>query len=470
MTLRGLLSGSSLAAVARQLAWRTQSERGVARMLGVMLTLLRAQLFHTPKNPFVEAGALEAFSSGALVIEGERIVAVGDETVLRRRYPDATLAGDPGSYVLPGFVDAHVHYPQVRVIGAMGLTLLDWLRERTLPEEARLADLAYARALAARFVRALVNNGTTTALVFGSHFPGAQEALFEEAERVGLRLTSGLVLADRLLRPELHTDPETAYRVSETLIHRWHGHSRLRYALTPRFALSCSDALLEATGALLQAYPGVWLQTHLNESLDEIRAVAELFPWAGDYLATYERFGLVGARSVFAHNVHVSEGELKRLAAAGSAVAHCPSSNMFLGSGLFGLRRHLSRGVRVALGSDVGGGTGFSLLKEGLMAYQGQMLQRDGVPLGPAHLLYLATRAGALALGYEALGDLSPGRQADVVVFKPPPGSTLEEVLRHSPSAEASLGALFTLAREESVQDVYVAGASLRPRLLEGKR
>ncbi|WMT58424.1 guanine deaminase [Truepera radiovictrix] len=435
-----------------------------------MLTLLRARLFHTPKNPFTEAGALEAFSDGALVIDGERIVAVGDAATLRGRYQSAALAGDPESYLLPGFVDTHVHYPQVRVIGAMGLTLLDWLRERTLPEEARLADLAYARALAARFVRALLRNGTTTALVFGSHFPGAQEALFEEAERVGLRLTSGLVLADRLLRPELHTDPETAYRTCETLISRWHGRSRLRYALTPRFALSCSDALLEVTGALLRAYPDVWFQTHLNESRDEIRTVAELFPWAEDYLATYERFGLVGARSVFAHNVHVREGELRRLAAAGSAVAHCPSSNMFIGSGLFSLRRHLACGVRVALGSDVGGGTGFSLLKEGLMAYQGQMLQPDGVPLGPAHLLYLATRAGALALGQEALGDLSPGRQADLVLLKPPPGSTLEEVLRHSPSPEASLGALFTLAREESVRDVWVAGVSLRAHLAGGER
>lgn len=435
-----------------------------------MLTLFRGRLFHTPRNPFAEVGALEVLADGAVAVEGGRVAAIGHAAELQRRFPEAALRGDPESYLLPGFIDTHVHYPQGRVIGAMGLTLLDWLRERTLPEEARLADEGYARTVAARFLRSLVQNGTTTALVFGSHFVGAQEALFTEAERVGVRVTSGLVLADRLLLPALHADPETCYRASEALLKRWHGRARLRYALTPRFALSCSEGLLEATGALLEVYPEVWFHTHLNESPDEIRTVAELFPWAGDYLETYERFGLVGERAVFAHNVHVTDAELQRLAAAGSAVAHCPSSNMFIGSGLFPLRRHLAHGVKVALGSDVGGGTGFSLLKEGLMAYQGQMLLQGGVPLGPAHLLYLATRAGALALGLDDLGDLRPGQQADFVLIKPPPGSTLEEVLEHSPSAEASLGALFTLAREESIREVYVAGEPLLGRVQGGAR
>lgn len=433
-------------------------------MLGGMAIVLRGHVFHTPRDPFSEPGALEAVS-GAVALDGERVGACGTLAEVQRRYPDAPVLGDGHDYLLPGFVDTHVHYPQLPVIGAMGLTLLDWLRERTLPEEARLADVGYARAVARGFLRALARNGTTTALVFGAHLPGAQEVFFEEAEASGLRITSGLVLGDRLLRPELEVGPEGCYRESERLLRRWHGQGRLRYAVTPRFALSCSEGVLEAAGELLRRFPEARFQTHLNESPAEIAQVSELFPWARDYLETYERFGLVGARSVFAHNVHTSDDELSRLGAARAAVAHCPSSNMFIGSGLFPLRRHLAHGVRVALGSDVGGGTGFSLFKEGLMSYQGQMLRPDGQRLGPAELLYLATRAGALALGLESLGDLSVGRQADLLLLRPPEDSTLAEVLAQSPSAEASLGALFTLAREESVREVFVAGDPLFTRL-----
>jgi len=429
-----------------------------------MTILLRARFFHTPRNPFAEEGALEAFS-GAVALTDGRIGALGSLGEVQRQYPDAPVLGDGEDYLLPGFVDTHVHYPQASVIGAMGLTLLDWLRERTLPEEARLADTAYARVVAGRFLRALARNGTTTALVFGAHQPGAQEVFFAEAEASGLRIASGLVLGDRLLRPDLEADPESCYAESETLLKSWHNRGRLRYAVTPRFSLSCSEGVLEAAGALLQRYPDTLFQTHLNEAPAEIKAVAELFPWARDYLETYERFGLVTKRSVFAHNVHVTEGELSRLGAACSAVAHCPSSNMFIGSGLFPLRRHLSHGVKVALGSDVGGGTGFSLFKEGLMAYQGQMLRESGYPLGPAHLLYLATRAGALAVGLDDLGDLTVGSQADLLLLRPPEHSTLTEVLAQSPSAEASLGALFTLAREESVREVFVGGEPLFTRL-----
>ncbi len=429
-----------------------------------MTTLLRAQLFHTPNDPFTETDALETLD-GAIAIVEDRIEATGSVAEVRARYPGAPLLGDGGDYLLPGFVDTHVHFPQQSVIGAMGMTLLEWLSERTLPEEARLADQGYARTVARRFVRALARNGTTTALVFGAHQPEAQGIFFEEAEASGLRLTSGLVLGDRLLYPGLEADPETGYRESEALLTRWHGTGRLRYAVTPRFALSCSEGVLEAAGALLRRYPEAYFQTHLNESVAEIDAVAELFPWAQDYLATYERFGLVTERSLFAHNVHVSDSELSRLAAAGAAVAHCPSSNMFIGSGLFAFRRHLEHGVKVALGSDVGGGTGFSLFKEGLMAYQGQMLLPEGYRLGPAHLLYLATRAGALALGLDEVGDLCPGSQADLVLVRPPARSTLAEVLAQSPSAEASLGALFTLAREESVREVFVAGEPVLSRL-----
>ena len=259
---------------------------------------------------------------------------------------------------------------------------------------------------------------------------------------------------------ELHTTPAAALAESRALIERWHGRGRLRYAVTPRFSLSCTDAMLEACGALCADGPGdVLFTSHVNENPAEIQAVAELFPWSRDYLDTYERFGLVGRRSVFAHNVHVSGDELTRLAAADASIAHCPSSNAFLASGIFAMKRHCDHGVRFGLGTDVGAGTGLSLFKEGLMAYHVQMVREGGALIGPAHLLYLATMAGAEALGLEdEIGDLSPGRSADFVLLRPPADGTLEAVLRNSPSAEATLGALFTLAREECVAEVRVAG------------
>ncbi len=427
-----------------------------------MTTLLRAQVFHTPKNPFQEAGALEVFEDGALVFAEGRVLAAGDYQTLAPRYPDARLLERPKAFVFPGFVDTHVHYPQIPVLGAMGLRLLEWLETRTLPEEARFADAIYARGQAQVFLRQLLRNGTTTALVFGAHFEGAMDAFFEEAERSKLRITSGLVLGDRMLSEALHTTPERAYQESRALIERWHNRGRLRYAVTPRFSLSSSDDLLEVCGLLLNETPGLYFTSHLNEQPEEVSTVLRLFDEARDYLETYAKHGLVTARSVFAHNVHVYDRELVRLAEAGASVAHCPSSNMFIGSGLFPLRRHLQHGVHVALGTDVGGGTGFSLFKEGLMAYQVQMLHEDGFPLTSANLLYLSTLAGAKALGLQAsVGDFSPGKEADFVVVEPPQGSTLEAALRHSPSAEAALAAVFTLAREDCVTDVYIAGERL---------
>jgi guanine deaminase len=429
-----------------------------------MTTIVRAQVAHTPKNPFLDESALEVFDDGAVAVSGGRIAACGEYAGVRRAYAEASVVDARDAVLLPGFVDCHVHYPQVRVIGAMGLELLDWLRLRSLPEEARLGDIGYAREVAGRFVRGLASNGTTTALVFGSHFDGAQEALFAAAARSGLRVASGLVVSDRELLPELEVSPPSAAELSRALIERWHGRGLIRYAVSPRFAVSCSEEMLEICGALVEEAPTLLLTSHLNETRREIERVAELFPWAADYLETYERYGLVGSRSVFAHDVHPSEDELRRLGAAGAAVAHCPSSNAFLGSGLFSLRRHLDLGARVGLGTDVGAGTGFSMLKEGLMAYQGQMLSPDGYRLGPRHLLYLATSAGAAALGLsDEIGDLTPGKSADFLLLRPPAGSTLAAVLEQSEGVEAALGAVFTLAREESVAEVRVGGKVIWP-------
>jgi guanine deaminase len=431
--------------------------------------IARACIMHTPRDPFDEGAlseahgdALECFEDGGLAFAHGRILACGPFEEVADAHPAAELIDARPAYLLPGLVDAHVHWPQLGVVGAMGLELLDWLKFRTLPEEARLADPAYAAALARDFVSGLAANGTTAALVFGSHFPAAQELLFAEAERSGLRIASGLVVSDRDLLPELWLEPQPAYDASFELARRWHGTGRLRYAVTPRFSISCSDEMLESCGALAAAVDGALVTTHINETPDEVQAVADWFPDARDYLDTYEGHGLVGGATVLAHNVYVTDAELARLAASDAAIANCPTSNAFLGSGIFPMRRHLDHGVPFALGSDVGAGTGLSVLKECLMSYQSQMLQ--GLRLGPAHLLWLATRAGALALGLPSVGDLTPGREADFVLLRPPPGGTLEATLARSDSAADALGALITLAREESVVETRVAGEAVYTR------
>jgi guanine deaminase len=421
--------------------------------------ILRAAIFHTPRNPFRRDDALEVFEDGALVVEDGRVTACGDFVPVRARYPDAELRDLRGGVLLPGFVDAHVHYPQVRALGGIGYSLLDWLENITLPEEVKFRHQSYARAVAHEFLHSLAAHGTTTALVFGAHFAGATAELFEQAQASGLRIVSGLVLSDRHLLPELYQSPEEAYQESSTLIRRFHGAGRLLYAVTPRFALSTSEAMLEVCATLLAENPDVRFQTHINESLGEIEEVARLFPGADDYLAVYERFGLAQRRSVFAHNIHPADGELERLAAHGSAVAYCPASNAALGSGFFPLQRHVQAGVRFALGTDVGGGTGFGMLKEGLQAYLTQRLAPNPVTLNAAQLLYLASRAGAEALGIEdEIGDFTPGKFADFVYLRPPDTSPLAAVMRNAPSPERLLGAIFTLAGAECVQETCVEG------------
>ena len=429
-----------------------------------MTTILRARVAHTPRDPFQSSDALEAFDDGAIAYDADgTITAVGDFDEVRAKHPEAVVDDRADCIALPGFVDTHVHFPQIPVIGAMGLQLLDWLDQRTLPEEARMADLEYATRSAERFMRLLAANGTTTALVFGAHFPHAQNALFEAADERGLRIASGLVVSDRNLKPELEVTPEAAYSASKELRDRWHGHGRLRYAVTPRFSVSCTAEMLDACQTLLG--DGVLFTSHVNESLGEIDFVRRLFPAARDYLDTYERAGLLTDHSVLAHNVHVSDSELKRLASSRTAIAHCPSSNAFLASGIFPMARHVAAGVRFGMGTDVGAGTGLSMLKEALVAYHVQMVRDQGHMLGPAHLLWMATAAGADALNLsDTCGDFTPGKQADVALLRAPEGSTLQAVLEHAPDIGAALGAIFTLAREECVVEARVSGEPVYTR------
>jgi guanine deaminase len=421
--------------------------------------LFRATLFHTAANPFHEEGALRAHDDGGLLVRDGRVVACGSFEEVRRADAEATVIDWRGGVVLPGFVDAHVHYPQLRIIGRLGRSLLEWLEQAALPEEARMADVAYATDTAVPFVDALAAHGTTTALVFGAHFPAATAALFDAAAVAGLRVISGLVLSDRYVPAALRQTVEGAYRDSSDLIRRFHRRGRLLYAVTPRFALSTSDAMLEMCRTLVAEHDDIRVQSHINEDRDEIRKVAEAFPWARTYTDVYDRFGLTGARTVLAHNVHATDAELERLASTRSSVAHCPSSNAALGSGIFPLRRHVDAGVRVALGTDVGGGTGFGMMKESLQAHLMQRVAADGVTLDAARMLYLATRAGAEALGLgNEIGSFCSGKAADFVYLRPPPGGVLDVVMQHASRAEDRLTALFTLGGAESVREVRVEG------------
>ncbi|MGZ0149527.1 guanine deaminase [Kribbella sp. WER1] len=421
------------------------------------MTLYRGTFIDTPENPFAGAGLRVASDTGLLVEDG-LIVARGTYLELREAHPAEQVVDLRDGVVLPGFVDTHVHFPQIRAVGGLGLPLLEWLDRYALPEEARMADVGYATGVAHEFVRGLAAAGTTSALVFGAHYTDAVDALFNAASEVGLRVTSGLVLSDRLLRPELLTTPVRAYAESLALANRWHNVGRNRYAVTPRFSLSCTDDLLATCHELLEAIPGALFTSHVNENEAEIATVADLFG-GSDYVTTYDRHGLVDRRTVLAHNVHPTDVELKTLATSGATVAHCPTSNAALGSGLFPLTRHLQYGVRVALGSDVGAGTGFSLLKEGLQAYFCQQLLGDqGRPLTAAHLLYLATTAGAEALNLPRVGHLSVGQHFDAQLLRPAEESPLAIAITHAEDTEEALARIFTLGTPADIQAVWLNG------------
>ncbi len=426
------------------------------------MIVFRADVADVPEDPF-RGGRLRAEQDVGIVVGDDGVIVErGAFGQVCARYPQARPCRLGEGLLLPGFVDCHVHFPQARIIGGLGMPLLEWLDRCALPEEARMADAGYAQAVACEFVAGLADAGTTTALVFGAHFAYAVELLFAAAEDRGLRVTCGLVVSDRGLRSELHTSAQRAYDEGLALAQRWHGRGLSRYAVTPRFALSCSDELLTACAALQAAVPGSFVTSHVNENPAEIATVRRLF--GCDYVDSYDRHGLVGRRTVLAHNVHPRDRELERLGASGAAIAHCPSSNASLGSGMFPLDRHLYHHVPVALGTDVGGGTGYSMFKEALQAYFIQRLRGDdGVTLNAAMLLYLATNAGARALGLGAeIGDLSVGKRFDAIWLRPALGSPLDSCLRHADTAEQALARTFALATSTDIAGAWVGGVPVK--------
>ncbi len=417
------------------------------------------------------AGAL--FEEDGLLVVGpdnagtQVVQAVGAWTHLRAQYPDVTVEHLPGRILAPGFVDLHVHYPQVDVIGSPADGLLPWLEHYTFPEEIRFADPEYCAQAATFFIAELLRNGVTTALAFATSHPPSVQALFAQAQVQRLRLITGLCLMDRhaptslLNQAQGGTDATTQSLLdSEALIQRWHGVDRLGYAITPRFAPSCTEAQLCGAGELAARYPDVWVQSHVAENQDEIAWARALFPQSRSYLATYADFGLMRQRAVYAHCIHFDDHDRALMRDTGAAAAVCPTSNLFLGSGFFDYAGADRVGFRYGLASDVGGGTSFSPFHTMLAAYyagrEGQT--KPGLSLSPQHLWWQHTAGAAAALGLQGVvGNLLPGCEADFVVLNPQATPLLARRTSRAANLDELLFALIVLGDDRVVERTVIS-------------
>lgn len=423
----------------------------------------RAALLHCLADPR-EVGieqAHEYFEDGLLVVADGKVAQIGHAAELLPTLAAGTEVVEyPDALITPGFIDTHIHYPQTGMIASYGEQLLDWLETYTFPTERAFADKAHAGEVAEIFLTELLRNGTTTALVFGSVHKESVDAFFEACEKRNLRMIAGKVLMDRNAPDYLTDTAETGYADSKELIERWHGKGRLHYAVTPRFAPTSTPEQLALAGQLFKEYPDLYMHTHLSENRKEIEWVRELFPERQGYLDVYDHHGLIGARSVFAHGVHLCDEECQRLGETGSAVAFCPTSNLFLGSGLFDLEKVEGFGVRVGLGTDVGAGTSFSQLQSLNEAYK--VMQLQGKKLDPFKSLYLATLGGPRALYLDdRIGNLQPGKDADFVVLDYQATPLIDYRLRQARTLEEKLFALTILGDDRAVKETFAAGESV---------
>jgi guanine deaminase len=432
---------------------------------GSTLTAIRAAFLDFVNDPFygVESESVRYLPDGLLILEQGKIKDFGDYEELRHRYAQVSVKHYGDRLIMPGFIDIHTHFPQMEMIAAYGEQLLEWLNKYTFPIEAKFQDKAYAQKVAALFFDELLKNGTTTALILATVHSESVNALFEEASRRKLRMIAGKVMMDRHAPDYLKDTAETSYAESKALIEQWHQTDRLLYAVTPRFAITSTPEQLTAAGKLLQEYPNVYLHTHLSENLKEVSFTAELFPECSDYLNVYEQYGLVGQRSVFAHGIQLSDSEFQRLSQAGAAIAFCPTSNLFLGSGLFNLNKAKSGDpVQVGLATDVGAGTSFSMLQTANEAYKVAQLQ--GQQLSAFKVLFLSTLGAAKALCLEdKIGSFNIGNEADFVVLNP--RATPLMAFRNPTAIASSLEDLselvfgmVILGDDRTVSATYVAG------------
>jgi len=420
----------------------------------------RASIFHCLADPGPQAdeAAVEYLQDGLLIVEDGNVVQCGSANDLLPALPENTVVENlSGKLIVPGFVDCHVHYSQLDIIASYGEQLLDWLNRYAYPAEARFADPEHARSVADFFLDELLRNGTTTAMVFATVFPQSVDAIFAAAEERGMRLIAGKVLMDRMCPEELADSPESAYEDSKALIDRWHGKGRLGYAITPRFALTSTEQQLDAAGDLATEYRDTWVHTHLAENREEVDQIAAQFSWSRSYLDVYDHFKLLRERSVFAHCLYLDDADRVLMAGKGGAGAFCPTSNLFLGSGLFDLKSMVEAGVKVGLATDVGGGTSMSMLRTMSEAYKVLHLQGQSLPASRA--LYLATLGAAEALCIDdAIGNFEPGKEADFIVLDPDGAAITARRAQSAESFEELMFALIFLGDDRNVAATYVQG------------
>lgn len=405
-----------------------------------------------------EENSYRYIADGAIVVEDGKIASIGPATDLPADMPVDHYGQ---ALIMPGLIDIHIHYPQTRVIASYGAQLLEWLNKYTFVEEQKFADPDHAASAARFFFDELLRNGTTTAAVYCTVHPQSVEAFFTESERLNTLMIAGKVMMDRNAPDALTDNAERGAAESATLIEKWHGRGRQLYAVTPRFAVTSSEAQLEAAGALLREHPGVYMQTHLAENRAEIAAVREQFSWSRSYTDVYDRFGLLGSRAIVGHGIHLSDEEIARLSETGSTVAFCPTSNLFIGSGLFDMARLREGGVKVGLATDVGGGTSFSMLRTAAEAYKVLQLNNQNLPALQA--FHLMTRGNAEALGLTGrIGTLEPGSDADITVLD---ASATRAMAHRMETVKGDLAeelfVLMTLGDDRATRATYVAGERL---------
>ncbi|MFK7882386.1 guanine deaminase [Roseobacter sp.] len=422
-------------------------------------TLLLGQTFVARGNPLETPwqDAVSVNTSGAVLIDGAQISAVGDASVLRAAHPKAKIVDYGMHLICPGFVDAHVHYPQTAMIASWGKQLIDWLNTYTFPEEMRLEDPVYAKSIASRYLDLALDHGTTTMCSFATIHPTSVDEFFTQASTRDMRVVAGKTCMDRNAPDGLRDTAQTAYDDSKTLLDRWHGTGRAHYAITPRFAPTSTPEQLDALGALWHAHPDCLMQTHISEQLPEIDWVRNLYPDARDYLDTYETHGLLGARAVFGHAIHLEPREIDRIAETGAALVHCPTSNTFIGSGLMDLAGLATRRIPLGLATDTGGGSSFSMLRTMAAAYE--IAQLRGTALHPAQLLWLATAGSARSLHLQDhIGTLRAGSDADLAILDLESTPAITQRAREANTVWEAIFPTVMMGDDRAIADVWIAG------------
>lgn len=422
------------------------------------VSVYRSSFLHFLRMPesIHDTGAYEYIEDGLMLVENGKIKQLGEYDKLKPLTNGTATVKDYTAYlIMPGFIDTHTHYPQLDIIASYGTELLDWLDRYVFPAEKKYKDIEYAKKRADFYLSELLRNGTTTALVFPAVFKESSEAFFECANRLNMCMINGKVLMDRNAPTYLRDTPETAYKDSKDLIQKWHKKNRQLYAVTPRFAPTSTEAQLEVTSQLLQEFPDVYFQTHLSENKNEVEFVKQLYPWSKDYLNVYEKNKLLGPKSIFAHCIYLTERELAAIKDTKSIISWCPTSNLFIGSGLFRLSEARKHNIRLSLATDSGGGTSLSMLQTLSEAYKVAALQ--GEKLSPLESFYYITLGNAKALSLDSkLGNFKEGKDADFVVLDWNSTAYITHRMKIANSLFEKLFILSILGDDRAIKATYV--------------